>query len=1203
MGILVYLFHNYSKMIFATMGWRICIFAIIFQSSINCQSYFFTENKGQWPKNVLFQSPIRGATMYIEKDRLSFDVIEFNDHSMEKDHKHNTSHGIASRQVYQMIFDQALPYPSARGEEKSRYYKNYFIGSDKSTWASRVYDYNKVEVQNIFPCTDMVFYTEEQALKYDYVIAPGGSLSNITWHYEGASDVALRNGQIQIKTINNLAIESIPEAYQIIDGQKKTVLVNYVRLEDDKYGFDLQTNYNKAYPLVIDPKLVFSTYSGSTSDNWGSTATYDSAKNGIGGGYSAGTGYPTTTGVFDTTYSGDWDLAITKFGDDGTNLIFSTYIGGSLGELPKSMISDSQDNLLIVGTTGSSNFPTTSGVIDNSFNGGSGAFPNSLDYPNGTDIFVAKLSADGTELLASTFIGGSGNDGLNDNFALSYNYGDQSRGEIMVDGNDNVYVASCTSSSNFPTTAAWQNTYGGGGQDGVLFKLAPNLENIIFSTYVGGDELDAGYSVKLDSNGNIFMCGGTVGGDFNMPSGGLNPSYIGGQSDGFVLKFDVNGNAIAGTYIGTNSYDQSYFVEIDKFNDVYLYGQTNGNYPVTAGTYNNPNTNQFIHKLNGELDSSLFSTVFGAGTNAINISPTAFLVDACQRIYVAGWGGSLNGVANNGTTNMEVSADAYQTSTDGQDFYLAVFEEDMESLVYATFFGRNSSGGAADHVDGGTSRFDSRGAAYQAVCAGCWGLDDFPTTPNAWSTTNGSNLCNMAVFKFDFELGFPEANPSFLPNEVVDSLQGCIDPVTGVYSQFFYQYNLDFSNLGAQEFFWDFGVPNTEEDQSTFPTPIYNFETAGLYTARLIVQDTTKCIPTDTAYIVIEVIEPDPLTANFTYELASPCSGSNLVSFDMSSSIITGTEYSYAWDLFGGGNFNNLPTGQFEFGGPGSYEVSLVIRDSLPCFNTDTITQTIIITALNDVEASFDPPLNGCAPQPLILSASPTLNGSEFEWLLNGELIAETQTHQVSIAEPGDYEIMLITENINSCNQIDSLAFEFQVYANPDISFSYVPTSIYIGDNVSFTPAISGVTDYTINWQFGDGTSSNENNPSHIYVSKTTFTVCMEVINNLGGCSDTYCEDINVDAAYYLEVPNAFSPNGDMINDVFKPEILGITTYSLQIFNRWGQKVFETNDVTAGWDGTYNKKEQELDVYVYHIEAIAISGDKIDKKGNLTLIK
>jgi len=161
--------------------------------------------------------------------------------------------------------------------------------------------------------------------------------------------------------------------------------------------------------------------------------------------------------------------------------------------------------------------------------------------------------------------------------------------------------------------------------------------------------------------------------------------------------------------------------------------------PVVANLY---------QKLDNTLSTLLVSTVFGKSDGDPEFVPTAFMVDVCGRIYMAGWGGAVNGSVGN-LIGYTTTPDAYQLTTDGSDFYFLVLSEDMQSRIYATFFGGPTS---HEHVDGGTSRFDKTGIIYEAVCAGCGGNSDFPYTPGAWSANNNSSNCNEGAAKFEFQL-------------------------------------------------------------------------------------------------------------------------------------------------------------------------------------------------------------------------------------------------------------------------------------------------------------------------------------------------------------------------------------------------------------------------------------------------------------------
>ncbi len=253
----------------------------------------------------------------------------------------------------------------------------------------------------------------------------------------------------------------------------------------------------------------------------------------------------------------------------------------------------------------------------------------------------------------------------------------------------------------------------------------------------------------------MYVTGGTASSDFPVTAGVLYPTYRGGSADGFVSVLSSGGNTLMrSTFLGTTAYDQSYLIETDVSNNIYVFGQTRGAYPVIgAGVYSNPNSAQFIHKMNGNLTATIFSTVIGTGSANPNISPTAFLVDSCESIYIAGWGRcAVFGHPNSNTVNgMPITANAIQPTTDGCDFYFMVLKPDAKGLTYATFYGENG-GLEPDHVDGGTSRFDTRAFIYQSVCGSCGGTSGFPTSPGAWSATNNSSNCNNAVVKIDMSI-------------------------------------------------------------------------------------------------------------------------------------------------------------------------------------------------------------------------------------------------------------------------------------------------------------------------------------------------------------------------------------------------------------------------------------------------------------------
>ena len=790
----------------------------------------FIENKGQFPEKIAYKIPIKAGNVFFEGNCITYNLYKKDKISSLK-HGDNTVSPILKGHTYKAHLIGSNPDYTKKGHLKTENYYNFFLGNNPDKWAANVPAYNKIEFLNIYDSINMLVYEKDEHLKYDFVLKPSAKASAIKIFYEGADDISIKNGHLNIKTSIGKVIEQSPYAYQYINGQETKVKCHYL-LQEDTLSFNFPKGYDTTETLIIDPILIFSTFTGSTADNWGFTATYDNLGNMYVGGITFDLGYPVTLGAFQTTYNGGTgigypgtDVSITKFSPDGTSLIYSTYFGGSGNENPHSIVCNNNDELYVFGSTSSPNLPTTTTAFDNTFNSGNTFQISILDYVNGTDAFVTKFNATGTGLIGSTYMGGSGNDAVNLSLSLKKNYADEFRGEIIVDNNDNCWVTTTTLSNDFPIIGGAQ-TVNNGMQDAISFKLNSDLSSLLWSSYFGGSSDDAGYSIQLNSLNEPIIAGGTISNNLFTSSTAVNQN-IQGLQDGFVAKYNVAGNTISNaTYIGTSAYDQSYFVQVDMGDNIYLFGQTEGNYTTfPSSVYNNPGGGQFLHKLSPDMSSTIFSTVFGSG-NGINIAPSAFLVSDCELIYVSGWGGTVNFQGN--TFNMPITGNAYQNNTDGSDFYLGVFTSDANALLYATYFGGSTS---AEHVDGGTSRFDKNGHVYQAVCAGCGGNSDFPTSSGVWSSTNNSLNCNLGAFKFSLE----NINPIIsIPQPYV-----CIPN------------SYQFSNLsqGGNQYLWDFGDGNT----STQFSPTHTYLDTGYFEVSLIVSDSLGCLETDTAIIYLDV--------------------------------------------------------------------------------------------------------------------------------------------------------------------------------------------------------------------------------------------------------------------------------------------------------------------------------------------------------------
>lgn len=1274
---------------------------LLLQNAVAQHSHVeFKENKGQWQNHVLFKAKLPAGEIYLEQNKLTYqfynekDIVRIGDlhHGWIKNPQ--ASDSIINLHAFEVQFLNALT-PKTHAQQPCSDYENYFIGNDSTKWASDVKKYQNVTYQKLYSGIDLKLYSaDDNGLKYDFIVAPNADASQIQLGYNGQNNISInKEGQLIITTSVNTLIEQKPYAYQLINGKQKEVKCNF-KLVGSTLSFDFPKGYNKTLPLIIDPALIFASYSGATIDNWGFTSTFDEEGNLYGGGVAFALGYPTTTGAFQITYNGGYtDVSISKFNPYGTNLIYSTYLGGASRDNPHSLIVNHNNELLIFGTTQSINFPTTA----------------SYDFtPNGGyDIFVAKLSVNGNTLLGSTYVGGTADDGLNWGNPLKYNYADEYRGEIVVDENDFVFVASTTRSTNFPTTTGVINpTFIAGdlGQNACVFKLSPNLTTLEWSTYFGGNMDDAAYSLQFDELGNLLFTGGTKSPDLPVSATAFKPT-LGGIMDGYITKITPDASTIlACTYVGTDTLDQTFFVQLDTANNVYVLGQTEGVYPITPTTvYVDTNSGQFLHKLSPNLDATIFSTTFGSGSGHVDIAPSAFLVNECNYILISGWGGNLNslfGLAEFSTTNgLPVTSNAQQNTTDGQDYYLAMFGENADTLMYATYFGGNNS---RDHVDGGTSRFDKKGMVYQAVCASCAAAtNDFPTTPGAWSNTDNSTNCNMGVFKLDLTK---------------------LTAIADVYTTPYYCVGetVHFQNLsvGGVSYLWDFGDGNTSTDFE----PYHVFDSAGTYHVMLAVLDSVSCILIDTDYvdvfiaplphfsidsvpgicfgdsIQLEVIGGDvfewisaenisdtsianpfvwPTTSiNYSVLVTSQCGFDTLttlvevfhpnISVMPDASICRGQSVElaayggkdYLWSPDSTLNQANIPNPTASPYNTSSYNVAITdvnncVWDTFMTVVVDTILAEAIVSANQTIclgdsvqisvtggeQYSWTPAnlvsnANDSVPKAFpnqttyfvatssntcsvatdsvlitVLSTNPTIvndtavcigevanlwvNGGETYWWEPSSLVSNpTQSVIYSTIFTPTIFTVTVTDSIN-CNTkltvfVDTLPIPTLVLEET-IAASW-------GSEVQLNPSTNGVS-YL--WSPAEGLScSTCLNPMVVSTESVSYTL---TVTSEDGCKNSTYITINFDGVLY--VPNAFTPNGDGENDIFYAFGKDIVEFEMMIFDRWGEKLFTSDNLDKGWDGNYKGNPAQTETYVWKIKYKDVLNNPGELIGTVTLLR
>jgi gliding motility-associated-like protein len=1234
----------------------VCILFICTCTSVLAQTGYsnleFVENKGQWDKKISFKTQINNGSFFLQKH--GFTVLLHNADDMERlrtiahgqipDSKSNqiatkspgsaktvlnkNEKNIVHSHAYEVSFVNANENPEIVPDKPLPTYNNYFIGSDPSKWASNCQVYQAITYKNIYPNIDLRYYTENGTLKYDIIVHPGADPDMIAMKYIGADKLSIKQNQLITHTSVMDVKEFVPHSFEITKTNRSELECKYVIEGNNIVRFKLG-KYDKDATLIIDPTWIFTTFTGSKSDNWGYTATYDDNGNFYSGSIvlndrDGGNGFLVSPGAYQSTFQGGdgseggefgYDVGIMKFNSTGSTRLYATYLGGAGDEQPHSLVVDNAGNLVVAGRTSSSDFPTKVS------SGGSGNY----GAGGGFDIFLAKFNANGTNLIGSRKIGGAGWDGVNiapkyyigtglpmGQLSLRLNYGDDGRSEVIVDAANNVYLASSTQSDNFPCTPNAFQTSRNGKQDGVFIKTNPDLSVILASTYLGGSNDDAAFVLALNPiTGDVYIGGGTSSIDFpgrnNAPVlfNALNVSGGSPTIDGFVSIISNDGGTLKRTsYFGTPGTEVIYGVQFDKKGFPYIMGTTTGAWPVLpASVWSQPKGKQFIAKLQPDLNGWIYSTVFGKGDVYPDISPTAFLVDRCENVYVAGWGGGIeterDGSYNNATTSgLYTTPDAIKKNTDGSDFYFIVLKKNASGPLYATFFGQDG-GRVGDHVDGGTSRFDKQGVIYEAICANCGGGATFPTTPGAWAATNGALYeggCNLAALKIAFNFAGVAADIKAYINNVIDTA-GC----TNV--------NITFKDTiaNAQFYIWNFDTANhPKSDTTTTATIAHKYPTKGIYTIRLIAVDSNTCNVADTVYTTVKIgdvhafLTPSAAVIgdcrDLNYQLL------NLTTITPNHPNPPFTNSSFKWD-FGDGttlvyNGNNPPPHHYP--APGSYNASLTLIDTSYCNSPETV--SLLLNVAQFTTAHFTTSTNACIGIPTIFSNTST-SAQQFIWDF-GDNTSSTEANPAhTYTDIGTYTVKLIAIDSTTCNRVDSTQLTVSVNSRPTAAFNDQPIPPEFNKPTIFFNNSTGATHFK--WIFGDGDEllkSSMDTVVHQYRKTGTFQACLIAFNQFE-CSDTACLPVETLINPLLDVPNAFTPGRFGQNSIIKVQGFGISSLIFRIYNRWGRMVFESNDQNLGWDGTYKGTPQPMDVYAYTLDATFFDGTKTTRKGDITLIR
>ncbi len=651
----------------------------------------FIENKGQWRPQDLYRASTTYSTVQVMKNGLLLSVLDpaaiGAAARLENEIEEAEAHGQPAPANDIMVTQHAWMVefvgmePTARVSDRGQQdaYFNYFLGSDRSKWASNVHSYSEVWYNNVYNKIDCRVYTGAgNAVEYDLIAYPGADISAVQLKYTGLNGLSVNgNGELVAKTVLGDIVYPQPVAYQTIDGKNVSVKSRYTLAEGNVVGFEMG-GYNKAYPVVIDPvALRWGVYisnasgAGTTGHNHG--IDVDASGGIYVTGRSSAVNFPTTAGVIQTANAGSQDGFICKLNQavnvgDAGSLAWSTYIGGTGSENIYALKLDNSGNIYITGTSAATNYPTTVGAYQTASGGG-------------TDAVVTKVNSTGTSLLYSTYLGGASTDQANFIYV-------NASGEAFVAGN---------ALTGFPTTGgAYQTTFAGGAGTGDAFfaKLNAAGSSLLYSTYYGGTGNDQFTCLRPSGTSDIVLVGVTTSAASIASVGAYKTSLVGTANNGMVVKFSVTPtfSRTWGTYINPSAAGNVVTLlcqQVDNSGNVYIGGTTNGinASAITTGAYQTAiggGTDIYIGKLNSTGTSILAGTYVGGSGNETPLM--GLNIDNFGSVYGLGYTTS---------TNITTTADALQSSNQGTiDALIIKMAPDLGSVKYLSYWG-----GTTDDTD------------------------------------------------------------------------------------------------------------------------------------------------------------------------------------------------------------------------------------------------------------------------------------------------------------------------------------------------------------------------------------------------------------------------------------------------------------------------------------------------------------------------
>ncbi len=554
----------------------------------------FEANQGQTDSQVKFLSRGAGYSLFLTPAEAVLTL-----------RPSTVSDGPSDSAVLRMRLSGASPRTTVSGQDELTGKSNYFIGNDPKKWHTSVPQYAKVRYAGVYRGVDLMYYGNQRELEYDFVLQPGANPKQIRLQIEGARRLHLEQGDLILtSTAGDVCLRS-PHVYQEENGIRRDVRGRYAITGTNEVGFQV-SDYDRTRTLIIDPVLAYSTFLGGNMGDVGAKIAVDAAGNAYVTGTTASTDFPTVNAIQSSYAGGFADVFVTKINSEGTALVYSTYLGGTAADYAGGIAVDAAGNAYLGGRTLSTDFPTF-----NAFQ------PTNRGLNN---AFVTKIDASGT-LVYSTYLGGTGTD-------------DEATA-IAADSAGNAYVTGVTNSRDFPIFHPIQPTNHGGDSDIFITKFNASGSALVYSTYLGGSDIDTGLSIVVDTAGNAYVGGSTWSNNFPTVNA-IQPTYH-GMRDALVVKINAAGTALDySTYLGGSNFELGWDVAVDPAGNAYVTGTTastdfptaNAIQPTLRGS-----SDAFVAKINNSGSALVYSTYLAGSAGAAGVGIAA---DSAGNAYVTG---------------------------------------------------------------------------------------------------------------------------------------------------------------------------------------------------------------------------------------------------------------------------------------------------------------------------------------------------------------------------------------------------------------------------------------------------------------------------------------------------------------------------------------------------------------------------------------